>query len=69
MIHMGVADEDMADPQQFAPWQCCDVSNIEKQGTPFEHDIRVHHRIAERTIDQPAVNDRAHHAHPRTWQR
>ena len=62
MVHVGMRDEDVADPQQLARRQRQQVAEIEQQGAPGEAKVKVEARVAERIVDQVRLRQPGHSA-------
>ena len=60
MIHVGVADEDVAEAQQLARAQIRNIAEIEQHGAFLEHELAVDAGIAERVVDKLPLHDRPH---------
>lgn len=60
VIHVGMADEYMADAQQFARGPCPDVAEVEEQGALFELAVYEQRDIAGRAVDQLRTENGMH---------
>ena len=50
MIHVAMADEDIADAQNLARREPRQIAHVEEQGAPLEHELDVEGWIAEGVI-------------------
>ena len=60
MIHMGVGDERMTDPQQLPRCEDVELTEVEKQRSPLEEEVHVEPGLAEGIIDQLGMKHRPH---------
>jgi len=60
VVHVGVRHENVAGAEQLARRECRDVSEVEEHGPPLEQHVHEQRRIAERSVDQSRLEDRAH---------
>ena len=60
MIHVGVRDKHMADPQELAGGERRDIAEIEQDGAAAEAEIDEQAGVVERTVDQARLNEPAH---------
>ena len=60
VVHVGVRDKDVADPQQLPRRQRVQVAKVEQQGAPAEAKVEIETRVAERIVDQPRRHEPGH---------
>ena len=60
VVHMGVGDEDVREPQDLARRKSPDVTEIEPQCPAFEREVDEQTRVAEEIVDQARLEDRSH---------
>jgi hypothetical protein len=60
MIHMAVANEDVADPEHLARGKQCEIASIKQQSPPTEAKIDEYAGISERVVHQPGLDQSTH---------
>ncbi len=60
VVHMGMGDEDMAQPQEFPRAQMGDLPQVEEDRPLLEEEIDKDSRIAEWAIDEARMKEWAH---------
>ena len=60
MIHVGVADKDVADLQDVPRRQCRDLTQVEQKGSLLEQKGQEKAGVFKRRVDQPRVVGGAH---------
>src|SRR5262249_20051240 len=60
VVHMPMCNKDVTDAQELARSEAAEVTEIEKQGAPLEHEIDVKPGIVEGIVDQRRIEMSRH---------
>ena len=60
MVHVGMRDEDVADPQKLAGRQARHVADVKQDRPPIELQVDEHPGVAEGPVDQRRVENGPH---------